>query len=89
MASGCPCVVADTGGLREVVPADGTAGLRFRSRDSDALERVLERVLTDEEARGQLVAEGREHVLSFGWPDVARRTLAIYELLGSKTPSRA
>jgi glycogen synthase len=89
MASGCPCVVADTGGLREVVPADGTAGLRFRSRDSDALERVLDRVLTDEEARGQLVAEGREHVLSFGWPDVARRTLAIYELLASKTPSRA
>jgi glycogen(starch) synthase len=89
MASGCPCVVADTGGLREVVPADGTAGLRFRSRDSDALERVLERVLTDEEARGQLVAEGREHVLSFGWLDAARRTLAIYELLRSKTPSRA
>jgi glycogen(starch) synthase len=89
MASGCPCVVADTGGLREVVPADGTAGLRFRSRDSDALQRVLERVLTDEEARGQLVAEGREHVLRFGWPDVARRTLATYELLASKIPSRA
>ena len=89
MACGCPCVVADTGGLREVVPANGTAGLRFRSRDSDALERVLERVLTDEEARGQLVAEGREHVLRFGWPDVARRTLAVYELLAARTPSRA
>jgi glycogen(starch) synthase len=89
MASGCPCVVADTGGLREVVPADGTAGLRFRSRDSDALERVLERVLTDEDARAQLVAEGREHVLRFGWLDVARRTVAVYELLASRTPSRA
>jgi glycogen(starch) synthase len=89
MASGCPCVVADTGGLREVVPANGTAGLRFRSRDSDALEKVLEQVLTDEEARAQLVAEGREHVLRFGWPDVARRTLSVYEMLASKTPSRA
>src|SRR4051794_41641320 len=29
MASGCPCVVADTGGLRDVV-AD-CAGLRFRA----------------------------------------------------------
>ena len=29
MASGCLCVVADTGGLREVVPGDGTVGLRF------------------------------------------------------------
>lgn len=89
MASGCPCVVADTGGLREVVPADGTAGLRFRSRDSDALGRVLEQVLTDEEARAQLVAEGREHVLRFGWPDVARRTFSVYEMLAPKTPSRA
>jgi glycogen(starch) synthase len=89
MASGCLCVVAETGGLREVVPADGTAGIRFRSRDADALGRVLEQVLGDDEARAQLVAEGREHVLRFGWPDVARRTLAIYEGLASKTPSRA
>ncbi len=89
MASGCPCVVADTGGLREVVPANGTAGLRFRSRDADALEKVLEGVLTDEQARAQLVAEGREHVLRFGWPDMARRTLSVYEALASKTPSRA
>ena len=32
MASGCPCLVADTGGLREVVPHE-EVGLRFRSRD--------------------------------------------------------
>ena len=32
MASGCPCIVADTGGLREVVPHE-EAGLRFRARD--------------------------------------------------------
>ena len=30
MASGCPCIVADTGGLREVVPHE-EAGLRFRA----------------------------------------------------------
>ncbi len=79
MASGCLCVVADTGGLREVVPADGTVGLRFPSRDSDALERVLERVLTDEEARAQVVAEAREHVLQFDWEEVSRRTKSLYE----------
>ena len=38
MASGCPCIVADTGGLREVVPHE-EAGLRFRARDPDALGR--------------------------------------------------
>ena len=38
MASGCPCIVADTGGLREVVPHE-EAGLRFRARDPEALVR--------------------------------------------------
>ena len=36
MASGCPCLVADTGGLREVVPNEDV-GLRFRSRDPRSL----------------------------------------------------
>ena len=58
MASGCPCIVADTGGLREVVPGD--VGLRFRSRDAAALAQDIERVLTDEVLRDRLVAEGRE-----------------------------
>ena len=50
MASGCPCIVADTGGLREVVP-HGEVGLRFRTRDPEALGRMVERVLTDAGAR--------------------------------------
>ncbi len=58
MASGCLCVVADTGGLREVVPADGTVGVRFPSRDAAALQEVLERVLTDDDERAQLVVGG-------------------------------
>ncbi len=78
MASGCLCVVADTGGLREVIPGDGTVGLRFPSRDSAALEAILERVLTDDTVRAQLVAEAREHVLHFDWAEVARQTLAVY-----------
>jgi glycogen(starch) synthase len=81
MASGCLCVVADTGGLREVVPADETVGVRFRSRDSAALAEVLERVLTDDDARAQVVAEAREYVLQFDWEEVARRTRGIYASL--------
>ncbi|HEV2769639.1 MAG TPA: glycosyltransferase family 4 protein [Solirubrobacteraceae bacterium] len=83
MASGCPCLVADTGGLREVVP-DETVGLRFRSRDPVALGSSVERVLTDDRLRTRLVAEAREHVLRFDWGDVARRTGAVYaDLLGA------
>ena len=88
MASGCLCVVADTGGLREVVPGDGTVGLRFPSRDSAALEAILERVLTDDAERAQLVAEAREHVLRFDWAEVARQTVGVYSSLLWARPPR-
>jgi glycogen(starch) synthase len=84
MASGCPCIVADTGGLREVVPNDDV-GLRFTSRDSGSLATMVERVLTDEALRDRLVAEASEHVLSFDWADVARQTAELYGGLSRRT----
>jgi glycogen synthase len=84
MACGCMCIVADTGGLREVVPANGTVGLRFRSRDSGDLGEVLSQILTDDDARARLAAEARAHVLSFDWGEVAARTREVYlELVGA------
>jgi len=77
MASGCPCIVADTGGLREVVPHD-EVGLRFRARDPDSLAEVAERVLADEELGGRLVTEAHRHVRRFDWLDVAERTTGVY-----------
>jgi glycogen(starch) synthase len=85
MASGCPCIVADTGGLREVVPHD-EAGLRFRSRDPRSLARMVARVLGDADLRERLVAEASEHVLRFDWNDVAARTAALYT---ATAPARA
>ena len=89
MASGCLCVVADTGGLREVVPVDGTVGLRFPSRDATALRGVLERVLTDDDERAQFIAEAREHVLRFDWGEVARRTADVYRMLVERAAAPA
>jgi glycogen(starch) synthase len=77
MASGCPCLVADTGGLREVVPHEDV-GLRFRSRDPASLAAMAERLLTDEILRDRLVAEASEHVLGFDWADVARQVASVY-----------
>jgi glycogen(starch) synthase len=82
MASGCPCLVADTGGLREVVPHD-EVGLRFRSRDPGSLAEVAVRLLADDELGRRLVAEAHEHVRSFDWVDVAERTMAVYMGLGA------
>jgi glycogen(starch) synthase len=77
MASGCPCLVADTGGLREVVPHENV-GLRFRSRDPASLAVMAERLLSDARLRERLVAEASEHVLGFDWADVARQVSTVY-----------
>ena len=87
MASGCLCVVADTGGLREVVPADGSAGLRFPSNDADALREALLPMLSDDGARARLIAEAREHVLRFDWAEVARHTIGVYDALLTRQPA--
>jgi glycogen(starch) synthase len=82
MASGCPCIVADTGGLREVVPNDDV-GLRFRSRDPRSLAEMIEQVLSDDALRDSLVAEASAHVRRFDWADVARQTARVYAELAA------
>ena len=78
MASGCPCIVADTGGLREIVPEDDRVGLRFNGGDPEHLATMVERLLTDAPLRDRLVAEASEHVLSFDWADVAKQVALLY-----------
>jgi glycogen(starch) synthase len=84
MASGCPCIVADTGGLREVVPGGRRVALRFRAASTRSLERMAEQLLTDDALRERLVAEAGEHVLRFDWADVARQTASVYTALAAR-----
>jgi glycogen(starch) synthase len=82
MASGCPCIVADTGGLREVVPVGERVGLRFNGGDAEHLGVMIERLLVDDRLRDRLVTEASEHVLRFDWDDIALRTRDIYHEFG-------
>jgi glycogen(starch) synthase len=79
MASGCPCIVADTGGLREVVPGGERVGLRFNGGDAEHLGVMIERLLIDGALRDRLVTQASEHVLRFDWDDIAGRTRGIYD----------
>ena len=82
MAAGCPCLVADTGGLREVVPHE-RAGLRFAAGDPVALAHEAARMLSDGALRERLIAEATAHARGFDWHDVAQRTAALYEQLSA------
>jgi glycogen(starch) synthase len=88
MASDCPCIVADTGGLREVVPPGERVGLRFNGGDAEHLGVMIERLLTDSALREQLVIEASEHVLRFDWSEVADQTAQLYRQVAPPRPRR-
>jgi glycogen(starch) synthase len=77
MACGCPCVVADTGGLREAV-CHGRTGLRFAVRDPGSLASMVDLVLGLRRLREAVVRAGREHVASFDWRSTAGATAEVY-----------
>lgn len=77
MACGTPVIVADTGGLREIV-TEGS-GLTVPPEDAEALAAALTAVLTDRQLARTLVDGGRQLVtMRYDWSMVARRTAAIY-----------
>jgi glycogen(starch) synthase len=82
MASGCPCVVADTGGLREIV-GHGEVGLRFAAGDPGWLGAMVELLLGEAGLRERLVAAARVHAGTFTWAAAAARTVGVYRGLSS------
>jgi glycogen(starch) synthase len=89
MAAGCPCVVADTGGLREIVTASEEVGLRVAPDDAEALRRALAQLLGDARLRDRLAADAREYVAAFDWPRVAEATRDVYARVLAQVPARA
>jgi glycogen(starch) synthase len=78
LASGAPLVVADTGGLAELVGGTGSA-LLFEPGNAEHLADCIERVLTDPGLADQLVERGRELLeATYSWQAIATRTLDVY-----------
>jgi glycogen(starch) synthase len=82
MALGCACVVADTGGLREIVPGDETVGVRVPREDRPALTAAVTRLLIDDALRDRITAQARRHVRRYGWTHVAAATAELLGALG-------
>jgi glycogen(starch) synthase len=79
MASGTPCIAADTGGLRELVVHDAT-GLRFRPEDPVQLAEMILQLTTDRRLAKRLTVDARRMITErFGWESIARATVATYE----------
>jgi glycogen(starch) synthase len=81
MALGCACIVADTGGLREIVPGDETVGLRVPREDRRVLTAAITRLLHDDALRAGIRERARRHVRGYGWAPVARATAELLDAL--------
>jgi len=71
-AAGVPLITADNSSLPEV---GGSAALYFKADDADELSWQLERVLTDEKLRAELILKGKEQIKKFSWEKCAQETL--------------
>jgi glycosyltransferase involved in cell wall biosynthesis len=76
MACGTPVVCSRASCLPEVA---GDAAWLIDPRDEADLARGMERVLSDETLRAELVERGRRRVAGFTWERCARETLAVLE----------
>jgi len=72
---GCPAVLSNTSSLPEV---GGSAARYFDPADGASLERIIREILSDEGARKELVAKGRDRAGLFSWKKTAEMTKEAY-----------
>jgi len=75
MALGCPVVSSNAGSLKEV---GGEAALYFDPRDLGDMGDKIEKLLTSEKLRKELIEKGKQRVKLFSWKKMAQQTLGVY-----------
>lgn len=78
MSASLPVVAARAGSIPEVA---GDAALLVEPTDERGLAEALDRVLSDDTLRAQLVARGQDRVRTFSWPTTARALASCYRRL--------
>jgi len=84
MTVGAPVVAARAGAIPEVA---GDAALLVEPTDVAQLADAIERVVTDDATRRELIARGRDRVREFSWEDSARSLAACYRRLAETRAS--
>jgi len=78
MACGTPVITSNTSSLPEVV---SDAGLLIDPYNVEELIEAMERCLTDDNLRAELIEKGLQRVKLFSWERTAQRTLEIYQTI--------
>jgi len=80
MASGTPVITSNTTSLPEVA---GEAGILVDPLDIKEIAKAMNKVLTNENFKNDLISHGLDHSQKFTWVQTAKQTKDIYlKLLG-------
>jgi glycosyltransferase involved in cell wall biosynthesis len=83
MSADVPVVAARAGSIPEVA---GDSALLVEPTDDDGLATAIDRVLTDDTVRSELIARGRDRLGAFSWTETARSLAACYRKLAERVP---
>jgi glycosyltransferase involved in cell wall biosynthesis len=72
MASGCVSVGTDVGGIPDII-TNTVNGIMTPSEDVDSLERVLEKLIKNPDARNKLIESGKQRASTQDWSVIAER----------------
>jgi glycogen(starch) synthase len=87
LAAGAALIVADTGGLAELVGGTGSA-LMFEPGNADELAQQIERVLTEPDLARTMRRRGNELLdATYSWDAIASRTVDVYLEVASSPAS--
>ena len=75
MRCGAPVIASDRSSMKELVEIDRA---RFNPQDPADVARVMERVLSDEDLRQELIDYGLRRSRQFSWERVAKATVECY-----------
>src|SRR4029077_2907119 len=81
MSAGVPVVAARAGSIPEVA---GDAALLVEPTDDRGLAAAINRVLTDDATRRELVGRGPARLGAFSWTETARSLAACYRRLAER-----
>ena len=76
MAKGCPVVSSNKTCLPEVL---GGAAIYFNPENEEEMKAQIEKVISDEDLRQELIKKGLEQVKRYSWWEAARETLEVYK----------
>ncbi|MEX2158398.1 MAG: glycosyltransferase family 1 protein [Dehalococcoidia bacterium] len=81
MACGAPVITSQGSATQEVA---GDAALLIDPRDTDAIERAIDQLISNRWLRSDLRTRGLEQAKKFSWERAARDTLAVYQIVAAQ-----